>query len=147
MAYFLLDCGQNFIYRSHFTMQRPPHHRLSTILKRQLSSFQSKKRKKVNDMDENKKCTCGGAMRFSHVADFKIGRADSDLNSLLISSPKISESTTLPLNVYVCPGCGLIRLFAGDEIKNSLVRIAENRSQSESIKSYHTTSIPRAVYS
>ena len=82
-------------------------------------------------MTENKarKCSnCGNILQFSHVVDFKIGQTDSDLISLLISPPKNSEEGLLPLEVFICPACGCVQLVAGPEIKNSLVRISENRS-------------------
>ena len=80
-------------------------------------------------MNENKKCpNCDNMLQFSVQIDFKI-RGNSGLGileELFQESPKKDE-TTLPLNIHVCPGCGLIQFFAGDEIKKSLLTLAAQR--------------------
>lgn len=57
-------------------------------------------------------------MEFSHCVDFKIGIAGSD--------PPKAKGAILPLDLFICPACGLIQFFAGDEIKSSLLRVADN---------------------
>jgi ribosomal protein S27AE len=77
-------------------------------------------------MDKNMKCpNCGSPMKFSIEADFQIGTSN-DLE-LTLNLPKV-EKKILPLNLHVCPKCGSVQFFAPEEIQNSLLRIAENRS-------------------
>lgn len=61
-------------------------------------------------------------MRFACTVDFRIGASESDLSSLL-NLPQNSEGI-LPLDVYICPNCGRVELFASKEIEDSLLRIA-----------------------
>jgi len=70
------------------------------------------------------KCSCGALMKFSHCVDFKIGGNSGQGLKLLF--PEVSE-TTLPLNVFICPKCAKIELFAPEQIKESLLRVASQR--------------------
>jgi hypothetical protein len=62
-------------------------------------------------------------MKFSHTVDFRTGAGGKiTLLPYQKSGPNIS---LLPLNVFVCPDCGKIELFAGEAIKDALLRVAE----------------------
>lgn len=63
---------------------------------------------------------------FTYTADFRTGGTAGKWKLLVGESAEIGESV-LPLNVYVCPDCGKVELFAGDAIKDSLLRIADKR--------------------
>ena len=60
---------------------------------------------------------CDALMKFSHCVDFQISIVGSDL-------PKV-KGAILPLDLSICPACGLIQFFASDEIKDSLLRLAK----------------------
>jgi len=72
---------------------------------------------------DNKNCYCGGVMRFAYTADFRVGGTDGSLKLLFGELAKVDENR-LPLNIYVCPICGKIELYAGESIKGSLLRLA-----------------------
>lgn len=74
-------------------------------------------------MNENKKCTCGGTMQFSHTVDLKTGGI-ADSSELLLGLPKINQGI-LSLDIYVCEACGQVLFFAPLEIKASLLRLAK----------------------
>ena len=73
-----------------------------------------------------KRCSCGADIRFAFTVDFKVGNSGQDVNKLFPESPKVSEGI-LPLDIYICPGCGKVELHAGKEIKNALLRVAGKR--------------------
>jgi predicted RNA-binding Zn-ribbon protein involved in translation (DUF1610 family) len=61
-------------------------------------------------MNENevKKCqTCNLEMEFAERAEFRI----------------------LPLEIYVCPQCGRVELFADDETKQRLLKLAGGKNE------------------
>ena len=80
----------------------------------------------MSKKEVKRRCSCGADIRFAFTADFKIGKnSDQDLN-LLLELPKTNPEI-LPLDVYVCEACGQVRFFAGEEIKNALLRVAGKR--------------------
>jgi predicted RNA-binding Zn-ribbon protein involved in translation (DUF1610 family) len=91
----------------------------------------------MNVMNENnvKKCSsCGSILHFALEANLKIG-GGQDLELLVYPSHTSirdllkSGETALPLDVYVCPDCGKVELFASAEVKKSLIRVAGQRSR------------------
>ncbi len=72
-------------------------------------------------------CSCGAVMRFTFAADFRIGAGGKV--KFLSGESTNADLSLLPLDVYVCPKCGKVELFAGDVIKDALLRIADGRRQ------------------
>ena len=66
-------------------------------------------------------------MRFTFTADFRIG-AGGKVKFLSRESAS-ADPSLLPLNVYVCPKCGKVELFAGAAIKDALLGLADKRKQ------------------
>ena len=70
------------------------------------------------------KCSCGAITRFALSADFRVGGTGGAWKLILGELAEVGESM-IPLDIYVCPSCGKIELFAGEEIKSTLLRLAE----------------------
>lgn len=77
-------------------------------------------------MAKNKCSSCGAITRFAFSADFRVGGTGGAWKLILGELAEVGEST-IPLDIHVCPSCGKIELFATEEIKNSLLRIADKR--------------------
>lgn len=76
---------------------------------------------------DHSRCSCGAAMRFTFTADFKLGAGGKV--KFLFGESTTADPSLLPLNVYVCPKCGKVELFAGDAIKDALLGIADKHRQ------------------
>ncbi len=79
------------------------------------------------DMQKNevKRCpSCGSEMKFAFAADFRFGASELDMPGLEL--PQNNEGL-LPLDVFVCSSCGKIDFYAGPEIKQSLLNIADKQ--------------------
>ena len=75
---------------------------------------------------EGKLCSCGAVMQFAEKADFRVGGTSGGWKLLFGEWAELGESM-IPLDVYVCPRCGMIRLFADEETKKRLLRLSEGR--------------------
>ena len=73
---------------------------------------------------EDNKCSCGTVMRFAYTADFRVGGTSGSWKLLLGELAEVGENM-FPLNIYVCPKCSKIELYAGESIKESLLRLAD----------------------
>jgi len=80
-------------------------------------------------------CSCGAMMRFAYTADFRTGGTTGKWKLLLGEWAEVGKSM-LPLNVYICPNCGKIELFAGDAIKDALQRVADKNKQKANPSSF-----------
>ena len=76
---------------------------------------------------EPMRCSCGAAMRFTVIADFRLGAGGKV--KFLLGESTTADLSLLPLNVYVCPECGKVELFASDAIKDALLDIADKHRQ------------------
>jgi predicted nucleic-acid-binding Zn-ribbon protein len=71
---------------------------------------------------------CRNPMKFSYAVDLKTGGiADIADSELLVGLPKLPQGI-LTLNLHVCQKCGAVQFFASEEIKKSLLNIADQRS-------------------
>jgi hypothetical protein len=59
-------------------------------------------------------------MRFAYTVDLRIGETGGGWKLLFVELAKVGESM-LPLNVYVCPSCRKVDLFACEEDKCRLL--------------------------
>jgi hypothetical protein len=75
-------------------------------------------------MSENavKNCMCGAAMEFAEKASFRVGGTSGAWKLLFGEWAELGESM-IPLNIYVCPQCGKIELFADEETKGRLLSL------------------------
>jgi predicted RNA-binding Zn-ribbon protein involved in translation (DUF1610 family) len=72
---------------------------------------------------EVKKCiSCGVELKFAERADFRVGGTSGGWKLLFGEWAEIGESM-IPLNIYVCPKCGRIELFADEETKKRLLQL------------------------
>jgi hypothetical protein len=75
--------------------------------------------------NELKRCpSCGGEMKFAFAADFRIGASRLELPGLELPT---NNEGIFPLDVFVCSSCGKIDFYAGPEIKESLLRVADKQ--------------------
>jgi predicted RNA-binding Zn-ribbon protein involved in translation (DUF1610 family) len=78
-------------------------------------------------MSETKKCpSCGGELQFAERADFRVGGTSGGWKLLFGELAEIGEGM-IPLNIYVCPQCGRIELFADEETKRRLLQVSGGR--------------------
>ena len=71
--------------------------------------------------------SCGSAMQFSYSVDFRTGAGGKV--KLLFGESINPGMSLLPLNVYVCPDCGKIDLFAAKAIKEALLHVADKHKE------------------
>ena len=73
---------------------------------------------------ETKTCSCGGVLRFAYTADFRVG---GTIGGWKLPFGELAEAgeNVLPLDIYVCPNCGKIELYAGESMKDSLLCLAK----------------------
>jgi predicted RNA-binding Zn-ribbon protein involved in translation (DUF1610 family) len=75
-------------------------------------------------MSEVKKCqTCNLEMEFAERANFRVGGTGGGWKLLFGELAELGESM-IPLEVYVCPKCGRIELFADEETKQHLLELS-----------------------
>ena len=80
-------------------------------------------------MNENgvKRCqTCNLEMEFAERADFRVGGTSGGWNLLFGEWAELGESM-IPLQIYVCPQCGRVELFADEETKQRLLKLSGGR--------------------
>ena len=70
-----------------------------------------------------KNCTCGAMMQFAEKASFRVGGTSGGWKLLFGEWAELGESM-IPLNIYVCPQCGRIELFADEETKRRLLQLS-----------------------
>jgi hypothetical protein len=74
-----------------------------------------------------KKCqTCDLEMEFAERANFRVGGTSGGWKLLFGEWAELGESM-IPLEVYVCPECGRIELFADEETKQRLLKLSGKR--------------------
>jgi predicted RNA-binding Zn-ribbon protein involved in translation (DUF1610 family) len=73
-------------------------------------------------MSEIKKCdSCGATMQFTGEAPFRIGGTSGGWKLVFGEFAELGEKM-LPLNIYVCPQCGKVELYADEKTKQHLLR-------------------------
>ncbi len=79
-------------------------------------------------MSENavKNCTCGAVVEFAEKASFRVGGTSGPWKLLFGEWAELGESM-IPLNIYVCPKCGRIELFADEGTKERLLQLSHGR--------------------
>lgn len=76
-------------------------------------------------MNEDRKCqTCNVEMELAEKANFRVGGTSGGWKLLFGEWAEVGESM-IPLEVYVCPQCGRIALFADEETKERLLKLAD----------------------
>jgi hypothetical protein len=75
---------------------------------------------------EARRCTCGTAMEFAEKANFRVGGTSGGWKLLFGEWAELGESM-IPLNIYVCPQCGRIQLYADEEAKRRLLQLSAQR--------------------
>jgi predicted RNA-binding Zn-ribbon protein involved in translation (DUF1610 family) len=76
---------------------------------------------------EVKKChSCGVELQFAERVDFRVGGTGGGWKLLFGEWAELGESM-IPLNIYVCPECGRIDLFADEETKKRLLQLRDGR--------------------
>lgn len=73
--------------------------------------------------EEAKRCSCGAIMQFAERAEFRIGGTSGGWKLLFGEWAELGEGM-IPLYIYVCPKCGRIELFAEEETKQRLLKLA-----------------------
>jgi len=74
-----------------------------------------------------KRCqTCNLEMEFAERADFRVGGTSGGWNLLFGEWAELGESM-IPLQIYVCPQCGRVELFADEETKQRLLKLSGGR--------------------
>jgi hypothetical protein len=66
-------------------------------------------------------------MQFAERAEFRIGGTSGGWKLLFGEWAELGE-TMIPMYIYVCPDCGRIELFADEETKQRLLRLAGGKS-------------------
>jgi len=75
-------------------------------------------------LSEGRKCqTCNLEMEFAQRVDFRVGGTGGGWKLLFGEWAELGESM-IPLEVYVCPQCGRIGLFADEETKQRLLKLS-----------------------
>jgi predicted RNA-binding Zn-ribbon protein involved in translation (DUF1610 family) len=78
---------------------------------------------------EVKKChSCGVEMQFAEKASFRVGGTSGGWKLLFGEWAELGESM-IPLDIYVCPQCGRIELFADEETKKRLLKLSGGRKR------------------
>jgi hypothetical protein len=72
-------------------------------------------------MDETKKCqSCGEYMQYAGKVPFRIGGTPGGTKLLFGELAELGECM-LPMDVWICPKCGKVKLVVGEKTKRRLV--------------------------